>query len=208
MTSYYTNDIPSIEIEIIPEHDGEPLPATFTYATPDVYAPDGSKVTVAGFYIKHDDDTDEWLFGWPLEAPFTMPGIYTVVPTFHGYGNAITQIDPVLVVVQEHGPWHSLYTARLGWPGAPVDDAELYQLLEIAKGQVLDYAPERFSTALAEIPPAFRRAQLMQARNIWNATKVDENNGIGGEGFSLTVFPMDWSVKNLIRPKRGVGFVR
>jgi hypothetical protein len=52
-------------------------------------------------------------------------------------------------------------------------------------------------------------AQITQARNIWNAVKTDPaTQGIGDEGFVIRPFPMDWTVKNLIRPLTAIPVVR
>lgn len=118
------------------------------------------------------------------------------------------RLDPFPIVVEAVSGWHTMSSARALWIGAPVDDVDLYELLTVARDQVLDFAPARFSEPGAEVPVRFKRAQLMQARNIWNASKKDEQDQMGGEGFTVTVWPMDWSVKNLIRPKRGLPEVR
>ena len=56
-----------------------------------------------------------------------------------------------------------------------------------------------------QYPPLnYRRAQLMQARNLWNAGKVDPSTGDQGEGsFILSPVPLDWTVKQVLRPKQG-----
>lgn len=99
--------------------------------------------------------------------------------------------------------WHTLASARYAWADAPYDDFILEDLLEVSKMQCLAFAP-----ALAEdtitVPVNFRVAQLMQARNLWNASKTDPaSGGYGDEGFVIRPFPMDWTVKNILRPKRG-----
>lgn len=103
--------------------------------------------------------------------------------------------------------WYLIDQARADWPGAPEDDARLHDLLEVARGQVLAYAPALVDAEGLPLPVPLRyqQAQLMQARNIWNAYQTDPNaNTYGPEGFSVTVYPMDWSVKQMLRPKRAV----
>lgn len=110
--------------------------------------------------------------------------------------------------------FHSLDSARYGWLDAPEQDSILSDLLEVAKVQVLAFAPERPSTPGTldggdadtdfTVPTSYRVAQLMQTRNLWNASKVDPaSGGMGEDSFVVRPFPMDWVVKNIIRPKRG-----
>lgn len=53
------------------------------------------------------------------------------------------------------------------------------------------------------IPDGWRMAQLLQARNIWNSGKATPTGDFDGGQYSLTTFPLDWQVRQLIRPKRG-----
>jgi hypothetical protein len=54
------------------------------------------------------------------------------------------------------------------------------------------------------VPVHYRQAQLMQARAIWQSTKANTQDQLGTDGFVVTVFPMDRTVKNILRPHRGV----
>lgn len=58
-------------------------------------------------------------------------------------------------------------------------------------------------SAEQDIPDGHRWAHLAHARNIWNAQKVNPSGGFGDDqqGFALTPFPMDWSVRARIRPR-------
>lgn len=134
----------------------------------------------------------------------TTPGVYDLTVFLTAPNDVQLRLPSHRFVVQALDGWHNLDSARAVWSGAPNDDPTLYELLEVAKGQVLAYAP---ATVPETIPLNYRRAQYMQARNIWNAAVKDSGESFGGEGFAVTVFPMDWSVKNLIRPKRGVPVV-
>lgn len=104
--------------------------------------------------------------------------------------------------------WYTVEAARLDWRDAPLSDTRLLDLLQVAKGQCLAYAPLP-ADADPELPPVGHRvAQLMQARNVWNASKTDPaSGGIGDDGFMVRVFPMDWTVKALLRPKRAIGAI-
>ena len=88
-------------------------------------------------------------------------------------------------------------------------------LLGVARDQVIAYAPRHFQQTIADvgldvdIPPSYELAQFRQAQNLYRASVVDAGGQIGeGESFSITLFPLDWHVKNLIRPNRGAPRVR
>ena len=49
----------------------------------------------------------------------------------------------------------------------------------------------------------FWQAQVMQARAILRSGTAGSGDQLGGGDLTVTVFPMDWTVKNLLRPKRG-----
>lgn len=96
-----------------------------------------------------------------------------------------------------------LEDVRHYWPG--VDEVfpdGLGVLLASARIQCEAYAP-----ALAEgagVPDNYRHAQTLQARALWRAGEARTADNMGGaEGMTVTVFPMDWTVKRLLRPQRG-----
>ena len=88
------------------------------------------------------------------------------------------------------------------WPGAEdYEDGDLDFPFEVARIQCTRFAP-----ALAEgsaVPDNYVAAQVMQARALARAGIVGSGDQAGGYGDVVTVFPMDWNVKNLLRPKRG-----
>jgi hypothetical protein len=48
----------------------------------------------------------------------------------------------------------------------------------------------------------------MQARNQWNAAKVDPaNGGLGDESFIVTPHPLDWMIKQILRPATAIPVV-
>lgn len=111
--------------------------------------------------------------------------------------------------------WHTLESARSEWIDAPLDDDQLNELLEVARDAVLAFAPALDGEVVSDdgylsvipdtIPTAYRVAQLMQARNVWNSTKASPTGDFDGGGFSLTTFPLDWQVKQLLRPRSVFG---
>lgn len=90
---------------------------------------------------------------------------------------------------------------RAAWADAPVQNAELLgMLLTVARGQVLGYgieAPE------PEVPDRFVLAQLMQARNLWNAGRTTGDGEVGSDGFVFRPMPLDKTIRLVIRPIDG-----
>lgn len=103
--------------------------------------------------------------------------------------------------------WYTVEEAQDDWADWPRQDDDGTDLLEsylaAAKEAVLAYAPV-VETPLVDIPDGYRIAQLLQARNIWNSGKATPTGDFDGGQYSLTTFPLDWQVRQLIRPKRGV----
>lgn len=113
--------------------------------------------------------------------------------------------------------WHDIDSVRDDWIDAPLDDDVLAELLAVAKGDVMAYAfksdREAYEAATEEepydVPDRLRLAQRRQSENIWNAGRVDASGGIGDGGdFVMKPHPLDWHVKQLVRPRRAVPRVR
>lgn len=67
-----------------------------------------------------------------------------------------------------------------------------------------------YAPALAEgetFPDGWRLAQAMQARNIFNAAQASGDGTNDGSDFGVRAFPLDWMVKQLLRPESGVGAI-
>lgn len=91
--------------------------------------------------------------------------------------------------------------ARQAWTGLGVpDDAQMVELLDVSKAECLAYAPV---VDEADIPDGHRWAHLQHAKNIWNAQNVNPSGTIGDEqtGFALTPYPLDWAIKQRLRPR-------
>lgn len=98
---------------------------------------------------------------------------------------------------------------RLLWPGAPKDDGLIQVILDAAYRQCIAFAPtdgdDTPQDSAGNYRPTFLYALALQARNIWNASRVDAGTGnIGGDSFSIQPFPMDWVVKGLLRPNPAI----
>ena len=97
------------------------------------------------------------------------------------------------------------------WPGAAdLDLDELGALLASAAIQCDAYAPQVTETALvdgvettveAAAPDNYLHAQVLQARALYRSTMAGFGDQIGVDGQAVQVFPMDWTVKLLLRPK-------
>ena len=95
------------------------------------------------------------------------------------------------------------------WRDAPSDDATLTRYLRSAHEQCLDFLPHHRDEAGVlqpvipnPVPERFALAQIMQARALYNGVVTGSDDRMGPDSIGVTVFPMDWSVKNLLRPKR------
>jgi len=85
------------------------------------------------------------------------------------------------------------------WLDAPSGD-ELRILLASAYAQCLAFAPE-LATGAA-VPDNYKLAQFFQTKALYRSQLAGSGDQIGADGMSVTVFPMDWTVKNLLRPKK------
>ena len=99
------------------------------------------------------------------------------------------------------------------WPGASdLDPAELDALLTSAAIQCDAYAPAVTTTTLVDgveteiegyAPENYLHGQVLQARALYRSTMAGSGDQIGVDGQAVQVFPMDWTVKSLLRPKKG-----
>lgn len=197
--SFWVNDIPTTDVVVELDRDGEEVDLTgFTAATvtlrdwvPTIITP---PLTAA-----IEDDTI--VLSWPSTTPFASRGVYTLTVALTGT-NAREQLAPIPFVVEQVNGWHTLASARELWADAPDDDVQLFELLDSAHTACVEFAP--VIDGAKPIPSNYRQAQLLQARAVWNSTKANAQDQIGGDGMAVTVFPLDWNVKQLLRPKKGM----
>ena len=99
--------------------------------------------------------------------------------------------------------WHDIDSIRIAWSDADqIEDALLGELLEVARDAVVAYAP-----ALAEdavLPTSYRLGQMLHTKNLWNAARVGADGSIGGDTFEIQPRPLDWHVKQVLRPAQGL----
>lgn len=105
------------------------------------------------------------------------------------------------------------------WPTCDLDNDGLHALLTSAEVQCTAYAPDVAHAASvtgaqildtdaddvpteALVPETWRKAQAFQARALHRSTLAGNGDTIGGDGLTVTVFPLDWTVKALLRPAR------
>lgn len=98
------------------------------------------------------------------------------------------------------------------WPSCPwnpefseEERGALITVLSAAQEQCAAFAP---APRLDEdgqpvIPYSWKLAVVYQARALARAARTGSGDQMGGE-FTVTVFPMDWTVKQLLRPRPGV----
>ena len=209
MSYYYVGDTPHEPLVVVPELNGVPV-ELHGQDTAEVIAlsPSGDEITtltatVAGNVVE---------VTFPETSIFDEAGIYQIIVlidhTEHHESVGIDQVDPVRIVADDSfGEWATLAGTRESWiDSRAIEDAVLYDLLQIAKHQILEYAPAIEEGAAIHI--SYKMGQKLQARNIYNAALVDSGNGdIGNETFTIRPFPLDWQVKQLVRPRRGTPVV-
>lgn len=61
----------------------------------------------------------------------------------------------------------------------------------------------------AAVPGNYKLAVALQARNIFNAGQAAASTGgdFDGSGYGIASYPLDWQVKQLLRPIRGLGAI-
>jgi hypothetical protein len=149
------------------------------------------------------EDSPYLEFTWPTTTILEQPGIYTIIITFFNPEGVEVQCEPWKFVVQAIDGWLTLEQARGQWADAPLDDIFLYQLLETARVQCEEYAPALQLGAV--VPARYIQAQLTQARALYQSTIANQADNVGIEGFTVRVFPLDFTIRAMLRPKKAIG---
>jgi len=104
--------------------------------------------------------------------------------------------------------WYTYDEAKGDWPDLPTGK-EGADLLVAARIQCEAFAPAP-EPGSRSIPETYRMAHLMQAKAIRQAQTTGGSSTSGdleAGGQTVRVFPMDWQVKQLLRPTRGLPVV-
>lgn len=182
LQSYARGDVPSapVTIELDTEHAWTAVEASLGTATID-----GTTVTL------------------------TLPaledaGLVTVrLVVSDGAGKRETVDEVVIAVEDPDDGWNSIARIRSKWADAPDDDAYLYELMLSARRDCKRNQPAA-DPATATDPEdanAYRLAEQLQTIARWTASRATNTDRLGDDVTGVTVFPMDWHVKQLLRPK-------
>ncbi len=103
--------------------------------------------------------------------------------------------------------WNTLGEARALWADArTLDDPTLQLLLDSANADCFAFLDplDAVNPEPANATASLKLAEVYQSRARFNAlSSAGEGNAIGVEGMTVTVFPLDWQVQQLLRPKTG-----
>lgn len=204
---YTVGDTPAAPLLVLPARDGEPVDLTlYADAGALLTFPDGSTVTATATLAGEDDAEGPAVeVTLPELSQAGLVGVRVMLNTAGG-GSDSFDLEPV--PVQPIDGWHSIGSARAEWDGAKqLEDARLFVLLQTAKQDLLAYAPA--SQVVPRPSISAREAQLLHARNRNAASRIDPASGDAGVGdYAVGPFPLDWAVKQLLRPKRRFGGIR
>lgn len=140
---------------------------------------------------------------WPAGITFAAAGMHRIRVTLTGADGARRRIadEPVIVEDPDAG-WYTIADTVEAWrEGARLDPVVLWELLDSARDDCLAYATNSTRTAPRPVPAAWRRAQLMQVIDRYQAgIPSDGGDELGGQGFTIPWRPMERKVKQLLRP--------
>jgi hypothetical protein len=91
------------------------------------------------------------------------------------------------------------------WADAPQHDAVLAALLTSAQRDCMAFLEVPTDTALSTdtfVAASWKQAVIVQARGRYRSLVAGGAENIGAD-FPVTVHPLDWAVKQLLKPKSG-----
>lgn len=218
MANYWLGDIPTA-FEIDAAQNGEPVdPDLYPELDATLISPAGVELIGLGLgagvlgegilggaslFGDLNEDGEHVTIFWPDGVTLNEPGLWSVRVTLRTAAGGRERVEPAWIVVQDDDGWKTLEGARTEWQEArQISDLKLWRLLEVSKLQVLAFAPDLDE---GQRPPInYAEAQMMQAKNVWNAGRTAPSGDLGGDNFAITPFPLDWHVKALLRPTTGV----
>ena len=200
-SGYYVDDVPAVAFVVEPPENVEL--SEFTTVTAELISPEIPPVSVTLTAVIDDDQIE---ITPPTTSAFTVAGIYRLRIRLSSATASQLIPDARFVVQDPDDEWHTLDTIRDEWQDAEfIPDVTLWKLLNMAKVQVVTFAP-RLADDEA-VPAHYLDGQRIQARNIWNAAKVSPDGGIGTDDFVIRPLPLDWHVKQILRPRPAIGVV-
>ncbi|KKX97192.1 hypothetical protein [Microbacterium sp. Ag1] len=197
MTVYRVGDIPAEPLAIVPTRDGEPVELG-AFANAEV------KVDTHTLFASIADDAV--VAPWPVPSIFETPGLLGVTVTLTGPGTRESfEAEPIIVDPVDTFSaldWHTVTSARRVWTNKLTDEA-LYVVLAGSRRACLAHLELDDADAFP-VPSTWRDAQIMQARNVLNSGTVKPGGGFGNDEYEYgaSSFPLDWSVRALLRPVR------
>lgn len=199
MTAYKLGDVPAAPVLLSPARDGRAVDLTpFSQVMGQLLTPTGGQPAATAQLV---DDDELGRVVSVLLPPLDVAGLSWLALTCIT-GTGASERFTIPVVVERIDGWHTLASARAEWEDAEaLTDSRLFVLLETARLECIAYAPK---LPADELPPInYREAQLVHARNRNAAWRVDPAGGGDDTSFNLGAFPMDWTVKQLLRPQQG-----
>ncbi|MDP4333556.1 hypothetical protein Q7F20_09245 [Curtobacterium sp. A7_M15] len=196
MTRYYVGDSP-VHVTVLPPEMSWDF-ALFESTTATLIDPEG--VSHDGLTASITNFQEEVHVTWPKGSLLDKPGLWMLRVDLTTTEGKTEHFPPYGIPVEQEDGWHTIDSLRDEWRDAPLDDAQLFVLMQSAKDQCETFAP----ALSGPVPLRYRQAQAMQTRALWNAGHTNQDQ-FGANGLTVTAFPMDWQVKNLLRPQRAVG---
>lgn len=204
---YYTKgDTPAAPLVVVPTRAGDVIELDrYAGASATLTNPDGSTIEASARILTDEDPAGPAVaVTLPQLAQAGLVHVAVLLSTDDGRAD---RFDCPPIAVQDLDGWHTIASAHAEWSGsAGLDDARLYTLLRIARAECLAYRPDA-ATALE--PVQYREAQLVHARNRNAAARIDPATGdTGTDTFGAGPFPLDWTVKQILRPSTRIPVVR
>lgn len=210
VSPYWLGDQPAPADAVITDELGNAVNLTGATITAELINP-GTTFGAGELTVTVDDaEAGEVTLTWP-EDPFTIPGIgavrvRVVAASMAGWA------EPVRFPILTFDGWLTLEQARQSWSDAPKDDLTLAMVLLNSKTECARFLAAANGGSLplpvgAAPPTHWVGGQLLQAQAIWQVAQTNADDQIGTEGFGVRVFPLDWNIKQILRPKSAVPFV-
>lgn len=101
--------------------------------------------------------------------------------------------------------WLTTAQAEALWADAAHLDPEVLDLLlASAYDDCIAFLPDGSADVLlADVPKSWLLAQAYQARARYNAILAGGDNQAGSDDQTVTIWPLDFHIKQLLRPKHG-----